>query len=237
MRNNVDWKKVPLKKGILIVLATGGGLLWFFFRQDLSTAALEQHKEVLLSFARTHSVEAWLGWGVLYWMVTATGLPGAVFFSLMSGFLFGPVGGMALDLTFASLGATTALLLFRQVILSRIRGKIKETPHFKPILEGFSKNGLSYLLFLRLVPLFPFWIVNVALSLTEIRPMIFLGGTIIGMIPASALITRLGYSFRTQLQAPPFLTGEQKLLLGLLGILALLPVAIRRFSRMTGEGT
>lgn len=218
-----------LGKRLFFPAGIGVLLVWISFHRNLVFSSLESHKETLLHFSRTHFVEAWLGWGFLYWALTATGIPGAVFLSLMSGFLFGPLFGMALDLTFASLGATTALLLFRHVFFAPIRQRIEETPRFCQILEGFRKNGFPYLLFLRLVPLFPFWLVNVSLSLTEIRPAIFLAGTMIGMIPASALITRLGSSLRNHPLSQPFLTGQQEVLLSLLGLLAVLPVLVRKF--------
>ncbi|MHB1286116.1 MAG: TVP38/TMEM64 family protein [Leptospirales bacterium] len=220
---------------ILILPAIGIGVLWIAFHQTLFKATLESHKDALFHLAKVHPVEAWFMWGVFYWIFTAAGLPGAVFLSLMSGFLFGPVSGMALDLVFASLGATTALLLFRHVLFDWIRQRIQDNPRFDPILEGFRKNGFRYLLFLRFVPVFPFWLVNVSLALTDIRPAIFLGGTVIGMIPASALITRLGFSLRNHSFTPPFLTGQQEVLLSILGLLSILPILVRRFMPIFGS--
>ena len=214
---------------VLLPAAIGTLVLWVTFDRGEALAFLDRHKDALLHFSSAHSMEAWVGWGLLYWAVATAGLPVAIFFSLMSGFMFGPFGGMMLDLVFASLGATTALLLFRYVYFDWVREKIGSHPRLALLLEGARSNGFLAVLFMRLVPVFPFWLVNLSLSVTGIRPVVFWVATAVGMIPASALITRLGYSLRAHWVSGPYLTGQQEILLGLLGILSLLPAIARKF--------
>jgi uncharacterized membrane protein YdjX (TVP38/TMEM64 family) len=102
---------------------------------------------------------------------------------------------------------------------------------------GFQAEGFNYLLFLRLVPLFPFWLVNLAAALFGMRLLPYVAATAIGILPGTFVFSYFGAGLGTALDAEgPKLPAELVAALVLLGLLALVPVAARRWRRATGRG-
>jgi len=170
---------------LLLVLATGIGTA-LVYREHISVVALEQ----------------WLGqlgWAAPlvfiagYAIATVFFMPGLLF-TLAGGALFGPVFGTLYNLTGATLGATLAFLAARYIAsdwATRRAGK-----RLRQLVEGVENEGWRFVAFVRLVPLFPFNLLNYALGLTRIRLLTYVITSFIFMAPAGAAYTYLGYAGR-----------------------------------------
>ena len=130
---------------------------------------------------------------LIYALVTVLFLPGSVI-TLAGGALFGPVLGTFLNLTGATLGAALAFLVSRYLasdwIADKAGGKVKQ------LINGVEGEGWRFVAFVRLVPLFPFNLLNYALGLTKIRFMHYLIATYVFMLPGAIAYTYLGYAGR-----------------------------------------
>lgn len=229
------WRAVPL---ILLIL----GLVLFFasgFEHYFTLAALRENREGLMRWAARHSVAAPLAYLVLYLVVTAFSIPVATLLSLVGGFLFGPVAGTLWTVLGATGGATLLFLAARSAFADFLRARAGQ--RWRKLERGFADNALSYMLFLRLVPLFPFWLVNLAPALIGVRLRIFVLGTLIGIVPGTFVFVFLGSSLGGMLDRPGggiggMMTPEVVAALVLLGLLALLPVGVRLWRRRGGHG-
>lgn len=183
-----------------IVLAVIGGLavaLFFFFDlgRFLTLEALKENRQALLGLHAAHPAATVAAFMAVYIIQTALSLPGATILSLTAGALFGSSLGTVYAVTAATIGATLACMvtryLLRDAVLARFGGK----------LEGINREletrGLSYLLFLRLVPLFPFFLINLAAGLTRLPLATFAFGTLIGIVPGGFVYVNAGASLAT----------------------------------------
>lgn len=216
------WKKVA----ILVVFA--GGLAAFFAlggRQWLSLDALQQHRETLAGYTERHFVAMAAAGVLVYAAVTALSIPGAVILSLAAGFLFGRWVGTLVVVAGATMGATAAFLAARY--LFRDWAQRRMPPSARRLADGFSGDAFHYLLFLRLVPLFPFWLVNLVPAFTTVRVRTYVVATAVGIVPGSFVFVNLGRSLGNLRSAGDLLGRETIVAFALLGALSLVPVAVR----------
>ncbi len=143
----------------------------------------------------------WLALWALYVAATALSVPVAVWLTLAAGALFGFVGGLALVLTAAPLGATLSFLAARWIARDKVRGWLG--PRAARIEEALARDGAFALFSLRLVPIVPFWLLNLAMGLTPLPVWTFLWVSILGMAPGSAVYVGAG----TQLPRLTSLSG------------------------------
>jgi uncharacterized membrane protein YdjX (TVP38/TMEM64 family) len=214
---------------ILLVALLGSAVVAFFYfdaKQYVSLDTLKDNRDRLLAFTEAHYASAVLLYIVLYCVQTALSLPGATIFTLAGGFLFGAVMGTIYVNIAATAGATLAFLASRYLLRDWVERKFG--PRLATIQAGFSKNAFSYLLTLRLIPLFPFFLVNLVAGLTRITIGPFVAATAIGIIPAGFVFANAGRqlgSINTLNEiASPRVLGA----LALLGLLALAPIAYRK---------
>lgn len=225
----MTWKRLlPLAVLAILICAAVA------FRIDgyLTLEGLRDNRAALLAFVEANG---FLGAGVYilaYAAIVALSIPGAAIMTLAGGFLFGVPIGASLTVIGATLGATLLFLIARSAAGDFLR--LRAGPFLARMSEGFGKNAFNYLLFLRLVPAFPFWAVNLAPALLGMRLIPFVIATAIGIIPGTAVYTAFGASLGQVFDAG----GEVDLkavfsptliaaLIGL-GLLALLPVALKR---------
>ncbi len=162
---------------------------------------------------------------LLYALATVLFLPGSLL-TLAGGALFGPLLGTAINLSGATLGATLAFLLARHLgseWVERRAGGIA-----RRVLDGVNAEGWRFVAFTRLVPVFPFNLLNYALGLTRIPLPAYILTTAVAMIPGAAAYTYLGYLGREAAQGAQDLAGKALLALGLLALVAFLPRLIAR---------
>jgi uncharacterized membrane protein YdjX (TVP38/TMEM64 family) len=163
---------------------------------------------------------------VAYCVQTALSLPGAAIFTLTGGFLFGTALGTAYVNIGATSGAVLAFLTARYLLRDGVERRFGEK--LDAIQRGFSRNAFNYLLTLRLIPLFPFFLVNLAAGLTRISLSTYTAATAIGIIPASIVYANAG-SQLGQIESLKDIVSPRVLgAFALLGLLALVPVAYQR---------
>jgi uncharacterized membrane protein YdjX (TVP38/TMEM64 family) len=221
------------KAAVALVFA---GVIVAFFAFDgsryLNLDTLKANRAALLAYTEMHYVAALAIAFVGYAGAVAFSLPIATVMSLAIGFLFGRWIGTALVVAAATVGATLVFLAARYLfagVARRRMGALGER-----INAGFSANAFNYLLFLRLVPLFPFFLVNLAPAFTTIRVRTYAVATLIGVIPGAFVYANLGRTLLRIESTKELVGGETLIALGLLGVFALIPIALRKWkSRST----
>jgi len=243
--SNFVRRLVPLAAvAVLAVIA-----YYLFGRDGLSLEALIRHRVAIDAFVTEHRVLAVLAYIGIYIVVVALSVPGAIFLTVSGGFLFGLLVGASAAVVGATIGATIIFLVARTALgepLLRRAG-----PRAVKLAQGFRDDAFCYLLFLRLVPAFPFFLVNLVPAFAGVRLLPFMTATALGVIPGSVVYALAGTGLdsiiaaekhaydaclaaaRTncQLVFDPMdiLTPQLLGALVALGILALVPVAVRRW--------
>lgn len=149
--------------------------------------ALKRHD--LRVFVDTNTALALLGYVVIYVGIVALSLPGAALLTMAGGLLFGVWLGAPATIVAATVGATIIFLVARSSLGAALAERAG--PWLERFRDGFAKEGLSYMLFLRLVP-FPFFIINIAPALLGVPLKTFVLGTFLGIIPGTFAISYLG---------------------------------------------
>ncbi len=214
---------------IVIILGLAIGAFFLFdLNRYLTLEAVKANRDRLLALTGDHHTAAVAGFVVAYAMVTGLSLPGATILTLVGGFLFGSLLGTVLVNLGATSGATLAFLTARYLL----RGWVEEQFGQKlgPIQEGFAKNAFSYLVMLRLVPLFPFFLVNLLSGLTRVRLSTYVFATALGIIPGSFVYAYAGRQLGTINSLKEIASPHVILAFTLLGLLALVPILYRRFA-------
>ena len=226
-------KMLPLI-GIAVVAVIG----FFTLKGYLSFESLRDNREALLAWRDSNYVVAALGFIGVYITIVAFSLPGAAIISLTGGFLFGLFPGALFNIVSATIGAVLIFLAARFGLgdyLSRkmdnaggVVGKIK---------AGLDDNEISFLLLMRLVPAFPFFVANLVPALVGTRLRTFVWTTFVGIIPGGLVYTWVGSGL-----GEVFARGETpdlgiifdpKILAPILALcaLSLLPVILKAFKK------
>jgi uncharacterized membrane protein YdjX (TVP38/TMEM64 family) len=231
-----DMPSIETKSGlsagkIAIVLAIGVAVAAFFYfdlGRFLSLEVLKDNRDYLLSFTETHSAAAAALFVLTYVAVTGLSLPGAVILTLAGGFLFGAVPATLFVNLGATTGATLAFLASRYLLRDWVEQKFGKW--LGPVQQGFAQNAFSYLMTLRLIPLFPFFVVNLVSGLTRMNVGTYVVATALGIIPGSFVYAYAGRQLGTinSLKdiASPGVIGA----FVLLGLLALVPNLYKKWS-------
>jgi uncharacterized membrane protein YdjX (TVP38/TMEM64 family) len=215
-------------KVILAALLMAGIALFLYFDlgRYLSLDALKANRDRLLAFTEANYAVAAGLFIVLYCAVAGLSLPGATIMTLAGGFLFGSFLGMLYVNVGATSGATLAFLssryLFRDWVEQKFGAKLG------PIQAGFAKNAFSYLMTLRLIPLFPFFLVNLLSGLTRVNVGTYVAATALGIIPGSFVYAYAGRQLGTLNSLKEIASPNVLLAFTLLGLLALVPILYKR---------
>jgi len=199
----------------------------------LSLDTLAAHREALSAFVQANLLLAALGYVLLYVVAVAFSFPGAVFITLAGGFLFGTIGGAALTVVGATIGATLVFLFAQRIFGADALDRMG--PKARALGEGIRRNAASYLLVLRLVPLFPFFLVNLVPAFVGVRLPVYVLTTAIGILPGTTVfslagaglgdVLAMGGSFEVRSVLTPEIIGA---LLGLAALsLAAIPLKAR----------
>ena len=230
-------KMLPLA---ILILGLGAfiaadGSSYFSFQK------LSDNRAVLTDFVQHHMWAAVGLFILLYTVSVAFSLPGATILTLTGGFLFGIIIGSILSVSGATLGAILLFLAARMGIGEPLRRRAG--PFLKKIEGGFRRNAVSYLLTLRLVPIFPFWLVNLAPAFLGVPLSTFSWTTLAGIIPGTVVFVSIGNGLGTIFdrgETPNLgIIFEPNILLPLIGLalLALIPVAYDRLKSPTSSKT
>lgn len=226
--------KGHIKKALIVLMALI--VVGIFFYLDLGRfLTLEYIKESQERFQQLymeHRVGVIAAYMFIYILVTALSLPGAVVMTLAGGGLFG-LGVGTLVISFAStIGATLACLVARTLLRDWVQGKFGDK--LVTINDGIAREGGFYLFTLRLIPLFPFFMINLVMGLTTIRLATFFWVSQLGMLPGTLVYVNAGKEL-AKIDSPAGILSLELLfsfvLLGLLPITMkkLLPLLKRRF--------
>jgi uncharacterized membrane protein YdjX (TVP38/TMEM64 family) len=203
----------------------------------LSLQVLAEYRERLAASVEANAALAAVAYVLVYIAVVALSFPGASALSVAGGFMFGWLAGAVLTLIGATIGATLIFLIARTSLGDFLASRAG--PVLQRLRAGFQEDGFLYLLFLRLVPLFPFWLVNLAAALFGMSLLPYIAATAIGIVPGTLVLSYFGAGLGTALDGDgPVLSTELLVGLTLLGALALIPVLVRRWrrNRQDGEG-
>lgn len=239
---------------ILIVLAMAAVFATGAHRH-VSLETLVRHRMAIDAFITAHAVTAVAAFMAVYVIAVALSIPGAVFLTISGGVLFGTlIGGLATVVS-ATIGATIIFLVAKSACgetLIRRAG-----PLAGKLADGFCANAFSYLLFLRLVPAFPFFLVNLVPALVGVRLSTFIAATAIGIVPATFAFAFLGAGLDSVIAAQEVtyraclasgrgdcalqfdigMIATPRLLAALatLGAIALIPVIVKRIRARTAR--
>lgn len=220
---------------VLALLAGLAGLHAAGFSDVLSVDTLRTHRTALTDLVARHGVLAALLFVLAYAAAVSLSVPGGVVLTLTGGFLFGPFLGTALNVTGATIGASLVFLFARRLFGSDVLDRFGEKA--QRLGRNIRANAWSYLLVLRLTPVFPFFLVNLVPAFVGVKLPVFAATTFFGIIPATAVFTTAGAGLGSvldqggTLQFSSILTTE--VLVGLFGLAALSLAAIplkRRFA-------
>lgn len=174
---------VLLAAGLAAVVASGA-------LSHLSLSELRNSRFTLHAFVRTHPIEAVAAYVGLYVAVMSLSLPGALIMTLTGGFLFGPwLGGVVADLA-CSAGSVVVFAVCRLAAGDSLERRVH--PRIRALEEGFRKDAFLYLLTLRLIPVTPSWLVNLAAGLVGLPARQYVAATVLGFLPASFIYASLG---------------------------------------------
>jgi uncharacterized membrane protein YdjX (TVP38/TMEM64 family) len=162
----------------------------FHLDRYLSSHVLAANRAWLLREVAHNLIVAVLSFACLYVAATALSLPGASFLTIAAGFLFGSIFGTAIAVVSATLGATLLFAIARTSFGEIFRGRSEGA--LGKLKQGFGRNAFNYLLFLRLVPLFPFWLINLVAAFLGVPLRTFVIGTAFGIVPGAAVYATLG---------------------------------------------
>ena len=221
--------------GMLSILVLAGGFVAFFIlggSEYLAFESFRDNRRILLDFVELNGILAILAYMAVYAVTIAFSLPGGVVLTLTGGFLFGTLSGGMITVVGATIGATGLFLVARTGLGEPLRARAG--PAVRKIEAEFRKNSWSYLLFFRLVPIFPFWMVNLALAFLGVELEAFVITTMIGIIPGTFVYASLGnglgviFDQGTKPDLNVIFQPEILLPLLALSVLALIPVVYKR---------
>lgn len=239
-RSTTDTKNLRPKRRLrwLAPAALVAGLIAFFalgLDRDLTFQALSENRDWLLTTVARHYAFTVVAFVAVYALAAALSLPGATILTITGGLLFGLMPGTGYVVIGATLGAAVLFIVAKSSFGDTLRAR---AGGFVQNLEaGFQKNALSYLLFLRLVPLFPFWLVNLVPAFLGVSLRTFVIGTFVGIIPGALVYASIGNGLGAVLeqgrQPDLGLVFQPRILVPIvaLAVLALLPVFYKRVAR------
>jgi uncharacterized membrane protein YdjX (TVP38/TMEM64 family) len=193
---------------------------------------LSQNRAQLLDFVERHAALAPLLFMAIYAAVIALSVPGGAVLTMAGGFLFGVALGTLYVVVAATIGASLVFLAARTALGDSLRRRAG--PWLRRMEDGFRENALHYLLFLRLVPIFPFWLVNLVPAFLGVPFRIYLTATFFGIIPGSLVYASVGNGLGAVFDAgatPDLgIIFKPAIILPLAGLalLAILPVAYKK---------
>ncbi len=248
-----QWLPLIVLIAAIIAVWAGGAARY------LTLSSIAEHRDGLKAMVEAHYLAALGGYMLVYFACIALSLPGGVLLTILGGFLFGWITGGVATVIAATGGATIIFLVAKSSFGAFLAEKAGSRA--KAFAEGFRRDAFNYMLFLRLVPLFPFWLVNIAPALFNVSSRTYVLSTFIGIIPATFAFATLGASLDSiimaqkaayqacvaakgagqcsfALDASALVTPQLIAAFAALGVIAIVPVMWKRYrTYRTGNGT
>lgn len=222
------WKRfLPLA----VIVAALAAFFGFGLQRYFTLDSLAANQEAIKNYAAANLLTSMLGIIVIYAAVTAISFPGAAIMTLLAGFILGTLYGGISVVIGATIGATIIFLAGRSAAGDVLAKRGGDT--VAKLEAGFTKNALNYLFVLRLVPLFPFWLVNLAAAAFRVPTRTYIFATFFGIMPGTLVYASVGAGFSSITESSDI--GIEVLLqpavfLPIIGlaVLSLLPVIFKR---------
>lgn len=226
-------RRLSLRRLLPLLILLGGLALFFAFDlgRFVNLEAVNAHRDWLTSQVERYGLLANLAFVLIYAVATAFSLPFGWVLTVIGGFVFGTLVATLCVILGATVGAVGLFLAARYAFYDALHAKAG--PALKKMEQGFKENALSYLLVLRLVPLFPFWLVNLVPALLGVPLRVYVIATVIGIVPGTFVYASVGNGLGEILAAggspDPSIIYDADVLIPLLGLalLALLPVGYK----------
>jgi uncharacterized membrane protein YdjX (TVP38/TMEM64 family) len=220
----------------LLVLGVGFvAFFWLGFDRYLSFQALKDNKDLLSQWRDENYFMAVLSFVGAYGVLSGISVPIGLWMTLAGGFMFGTLAGGFLSLLGATLGAMVIFFAARFTLADVLKEKCGAT--IAKMEVGFKENQLSYMLMLRLVPMFPFWLVNLVPGFLDVSPRTYIIGTLFGMIPGAFIYASVGNGLSTVFESgsePDLgIIFSPNLFIPIMGLafLALIPAIYKKFGK------
>ena len=222
---------------VIILLLLMGVVGFFVFELDayLSIDFLNRNRLELKEFVEINTYLSKFVFFIAYFIIVLFSIPGATFMTIAGGFLFGWLTGGVIAVFAATFGATSLFIIARALKICLLENKVR--PFLDKLQSGFRKNAFNYLLFLRIIPLFPFWLVNIAPAFLGVSTITYMVATFFGIIPGTFIFASIGHGLidiwesgeQNNLES----IFEEKYFLLLFGaaVFAIIPVIYRKYKK------
>jgi pyruvate/2-oxoglutarate dehydrogenase complex dihydrolipoamide dehydrogenase (E3) component/uncharacterized membrane protein YdjX (TVP38/TMEM64 family) len=224
INNNKRWLWI----GVAVIAAIA---VWAYLHYDLgrllTLESLKSSRDALVGAYQARPVATLATYFAIYVAVAALSIPGAAILTLAAGAIFGLVVGLIVVSFASAIGALLAFLVSRYLLRDSVQSRFGK--QLKPINEGMQRDGTIYLLTLRLVPAFPFWLVNLLMGLTPISAGRFYVVSQLGMLAGTAVYVNAGTQLAAIQSARDVLSPGLLLSFVLLGLFPLLAKAVISF--------
>ena len=185
--------------------------------QFLSLGVLQQQLGNIQEYYAQHTLISWAIFLVVYIAVTALSIPGATIMTLAAGAIFGFTAGLVLVSFASAIGASLAFLVARYLFRDTVQRRFGT--QLKTLNDGIEKDGAFYLFTLRLVPVFPFFLINLAMALTPLRTWTFYWVSQVGMLAGTAVYVNAGTQVAQLESTSDILSADLLIAFALLGLL------------------
>ncbi len=209
-------KRVTL---LVLIIFLIGCFFVFDLGQYLTLDSLKAHQNAFASYIEAHWMQAFIAYFVIYVTATALSVPGAIILTLGAGALFGLGWGLLLASFASTIGATLAFMVSRFLLRDWVKSTFSQ--RLKAIDKGIQKDGAFYLLSLRLVPIFPFFVINLVMGVTGIRTWTYYWVSQLGMLLGTAVYVNAGTQLAEIDAVGDIVSGDLILSFVLLGIFPL----------------
>ncbi|MCB1072710.1 MAG: TVP38/TMEM64 family protein [Chlamydiia bacterium] len=226
-----------MKKWIPLIIIIILMLIVYFsgVTKYLTFETIKENRQLILSYIDQYPLLMPFLFTLIYVVMTALSLPGGALLSILGGFIFGVPLSTIYVVVGATIGATIIFSAARTAMGDLL--KRKAGPFLLKMETGFQKNAASYLLFLRLIPLFPFWLVNIAPAFFNVKTRTYLWTTFLGIIPGAYVFTQAGnglgaiFDSGKEFSVETVFNIEIKIALIVLALFALIPIFVKRLRR------
>lgn len=214
---------------LLLLLVIIGVFLISGVWDNFTLDSFRLKQKIITTYFSSHPVNTGFIFTAVYILLTTLSLPVAGFMTLISGAIFGFTWGLILVSIASSLGATLAFLLSRYLFRDAVQRRFAD--RLGPVNDGIKNDGAYYLFMLRLVPVFPYFVLNATMALTPLRTAVFFPVTLIGMLPISAILVNAGMQISSISSPSEVLSPRIILSLMLIGLFPLLAKKIMTLFR------
>lgn len=220
------WPLAILIAGFVLFFTTG-------LDEYITFDALREHRSWLLDQVKNNTLITAITFMAIYIVAVAFSLPGGAVLTIVGGFMFGLTLGTTFVVVSATIGATALFLVAKTTIGDALKAKMG--PWLQKMEQGFQENAFNYLLAMRLIPIFPFFVVNLVPAFLGVRLKTYFFATLFGIIPGSVVFIQVGaglgsiFDSGEEFSTAGILTTDVVLALVGLAILSLLPILYRKF--------